>query len=192
MTPRKLPLWQIVSLWTAANALGIAAAMPLSSLTSLLGPLSGLVGGTLLIGLPTGLAQWLALRRIAPVSPLWILTVFTGMLATLWLSSFIVLGDDESILALSAVYALAGLLIGLAQWLFLFKRFRRSFWYPLSSALGLGLALWIVLVTGIADWNGSFALALGILIYSLATALALAWMPPAAPASPPLQPESPA
>jgi len=191
MTPRKLPLWQIVSLWTAANALGIAASMPLSLLASLLSPLPGMVGGALLIGLPIGLAQWLALRRISPVSPLWSLTVFAGMLAGVWLAPFLVPGDDESILGLSVAYALAGLLIGLAQWLFLLKRFRRSFWYPLSSALGLGLALWMVLVTGLVNWNGSFALALAILIYSVATGGTLAWMPEIPPASPP-QPESPA
>lgn len=192
VTSKSTPLWQTVFIWTAANALGIAASMPLSALISLVKPLAGLAGSAVVIGIPVGVMQWLALRRTVRVSPLWILTVFLGLVAVGWLAGLIAFHNDEGILELSSLYALGGLIIGLLQWSLLFRHFRRSFWYPLSSALGLGLALWVVLVTNLVNANGSFALALGILIYSVATGVTLARLPAASPPEPAPAPDQPA
>lgn len=192
VTSKSTPLWQTVFIWTAANALGIAASMPLSALISLVKPLAGLAGSAVVIGIPVGVMQWLALRRTVRVSPLWILTVFLGLVAVGWLAGLIAFHNDEGILELSLLYALAGLIIGLLQWSLLFRHFRRSFWYPLSSALGLGLALWVVLVTNLVNANGSFALALGILIYSVATGVTLARLPAVSPPEPVPAPDQPA
>ncbi len=192
VTSKSTPLWQSVFIWTAANALGVAVAMPLSVLIPLLKIFPALLVSAVVIGIPIGLFQWLALRRRIQVSPLWILTVFLGLGVTAFLASFFSFGEDETILALSSLYTLAGLIIGLLQWSLLFRHFRRSFWYPLSSALGLGIALWVALVTNLLNANGSFALALGILIYSVVTGVTLARLPAASPPEPAHAPDQPA
>src|SRR4030066_1934982 len=87
--------------WIVVNLLGVAAIGALS-LIPFLTSIPGIVVSSLIIGLPIGFAQWIALRRVAPISILWVLTVSAGLL--LGLVAIPILGgiwgslDDESVL----------------------------------------------------------------------------------------------
>jgi hypothetical protein len=112
----------VVSGWIVANLLGMAAVGALVFVFQfLLKSTPGVVVSSLLVGLPMGFAQWIALRRIAPISMLWPLTTSVGLLLGLvFLNSpmFVQLWeslDDESVLSLTAGYVIIGLFFGLAQ-----------------------------------------------------------------------------
>ena len=102
-----------------------------------------------IIGLPIGFAQWIAFRRVAPISILWIITfpagLFLGLVVTPMFGGIWGFHDDESVLSLTAGYTTIGLLVGLAQWLFLRGQFTKSLVWPLSSAVGLGLGTGLVI-----------------------------------------------
>ena len=159
--------------WIVANLLGVAATGPLSFIaywTSIRGRL----GSSLAIGLPIGFAQWIALRRVTPISILWVLTISAGLLLGLavgpmlagvfWASL-----DDESVPALMAAPTTIGLLVGMAQWLLLRGHFAKSLVWPLSSAVGLGLGTWLVLATNLIDQSGIVSIILVVLVYGTAT-----------------------
>jgi hypothetical protein len=167
--------------WYAANLLGVAASAVLSLLSPLLTFIPGMVLSTLIIGLSIGLAQWIVLRRVASISILWLLTIPVGLFLALKLSPLLAgipgFQDDESVLSLMAGYAIIGLLVGLAQWIFLLGRFRRSWVWPLSSAAGLSLGLGLVLVTDWINRSGFIAFLLVALVYAVATGIVIAWQP---------------
>ena len=95
--------------WISANILGFAALGVLILAFPSLMSISGFVPTYLIISIPIGLAQWLALRHILRTSVLWVFTVPVGVLFAalifriapygLWLN----LGD-ESLLALTSGY----------------------------------------------------------------------------------------
>jgi len=135
-----------------------------------------------IIGLPIGFAQWIALRRVAPISILWVLTISVGLL--LGLAAIPILArifwgflDEESVLALTAGFTAIGLLVGLAQWLFLRGHFTKSLVWPLSSAVGLGLGTGLVLATNLIYQSGIISIILVVLVYAIATGLVIAWLP---------------
>jgi hypothetical protein len=136
---------------------------------------------SLIIGLPIGFAQWIALRRVAPISILWVLTISAGLLLGLVISP--ILGgiwgflDDESVLSLTAAYTTIGLLVGLAQWLFLRGHFTKSLVWLLSSAVGLGLGTGLVLASNLIDQSGIVSIILVVLVYAIATGLVISWLP---------------
>ena len=164
--------------WIVANFLGVAAVGALS-LVPFLRSIHGLLVGSLLIGLPIGFTQWIALRRIAPISILWVLTISAGLLLGLVVSPLLagILGfqSDESVRSLTAAYTTIGLLVGLAQWLFLRGHFAKALVWLLSSAVGLGLGMGLVLASGLID-HGLVSGILATLVYSIATGLAISWM----------------
>jgi hypothetical protein len=169
--------------WIVANLLGVAAIGVLVLILPSLTSIPGMLVSSLIIGLPIGLAQWIALRRVAPISILWVLTISAGLLlglvvinrtmfARIW--GFL---DDESVLSLTAGYTTIGLLIGLAQWLFLRGHFTRSLVWPLSSAGGLGLGTGLVLASGLIYQSGAISIILVFLVYTIATGLVKSWLP---------------
>ncbi len=167
--------------WFVANLLGVAASNVLSLILSFLISIHGMLVSTLIIGLPIGFAQWIALRRVAPISILWVLTIPVGLLFGLKVSPILAgiwgFHDDESVLSLTAAAATIGLLVGLAQWLFLRGQFAKSWVWPLSSAVELGLGLGLVLATELIDRSGIISFFLVALVYAIATGFVIAWLP---------------
>jgi hypothetical protein len=169
--------------WVIANLLGVAAVGALSLILPFLISIPGMLVSSLIIGLPIGFAQWIALRRVAAISILWVLTISAGLLLGLVvINSPIPSGiwgflDDESVLSLTAAYTTIGLLVGLAQWLFLRGHFTKSLVWLLSSAVGLGLGIGLVLASNLIDQSGLVSIILVVLVYTTATGLAISWMP---------------
>ena len=168
--------------WMVAIFLGVAA-IGVIRLIPYLTSIPGMLVSSLLIGLPIGFTQWIVLRRIAPISILWVLTISAGLiLGLVVVNSPMAVGvwgflDDESVLSLTAAPTTIGLLVGLVQWLFLRRHFAKSLVWLLSSAVGLGLGSWLVLVTNLIDRSGIISIILVTLVYAIATGLAITWMP---------------
>lgn len=167
--------------WIVANLLGVAAIGALS-LIPYLTSIPGMLVSSLIIGLPIGFAQWIALQRVAPISILWVLTISAGLLLGLVVSPILAgifwgFLDDESVLSLTAVCTTIGLLVGMAQWLFLRGHFTKSLVWPLSSAVGLGLGTGLVLVSNLIHQSGIISIILVVLVYAIATGLVMSWLP---------------
>ena len=178
---RKLSeLGGVVPGWIVANLLGVAAIGGLS-LIPFLTSIPGILVSSLIIGLPIGFVQWIVLRRVAPISILWVLTVSAGLL--LGLVAIPILGgiwgspDDESVLSLTAAYTTIGLLVGMAQWLFLRGHFTKSLAWLLGSAVGLGLGTGLVLVSNLIHQSGIASIILVACVYAIATGLVISWLP---------------
>jgi len=77
-----------------------------------------------------GVLQWLVLRPHVPASRWWMLASAVGAYVAFLLLSVVVLGNAV------LIYATAGLLIGIAQWLVLRRRIPRAGWWIAASALG--------------------------------------------------------
>lgn len=166
--------------WLLANILGFGS---LGALYFLAPPrilMSGIVVTTLLISIPIGLAQWIALRRIMQTSPLWIFSILIGLLLAHLFQRIIpdgfwqLLGDDESITTLTILYAIGGFVIGLPQWVILRRHLSPSSIWLLGSSIGAGAGLWIILVTDLINLSGVFSYIVAVLAYSLITGLTLA------------------
>jgi len=167
--------------WIVANLLGVAAIGALSRIPFLTS-IRGMPVSSLIIGLPIGFAQWIALRRVAPISILWVLTIPAGLRLGLVVSPILAgifwgFLDDESVLSLTAAYTTIGLLVGLAQWLFLRGHFTKSLVWLLSSAVGLGLGTGLVLATNLIYQSGIVSIILVVLVYAIATGLVMSWLP---------------
>ena len=168
--------------WIVANLLGVAAIGVLVLILPSLTSIPGMVVSSLIIGLPIGFAQWIALRRVAPISILWALTISAGLLLGLVVINSPISGiwgflGDESVLSLTAAYTTIGLLIGLGQWLFLRGHFTRSLVWPLSSAGGLGLGIGLVLASNLIHQSGVISIILVFLVYTIVTGLVKSWLP---------------
>jgi hypothetical protein len=168
--------------WTVANFLGVAAIGALVFVLPFLKAIPGMLVSSLLLGVPIGMAQWIALRRVAPISILWVLTVSAGLLLGLVVvnapMSFLPLGflDDESVLSLTAGCTTIGFLVGLAQWVLLRGHFARSLVWLLGSAAGLGLGIALILVSDLINQSGFVSIILVALVYALATGLVVSWL----------------
>jgi hypothetical protein len=79
MTRKLNEAWVVVLSWLFANLLGIAAARALSVIPQLFTFNPGMLLSSLIIGLPIGFAQWIVLRRVAPISSLWILSISVAL-----------------------------------------------------------------------------------------------------------------
>lgn len=168
--------------WIVANLLGVAAIGALSLILPFLKSIPGMLVSSLIIGLPIGLAQWIALRRVAPISILWVLTISAGLFLGLEVGPILAgifwgFLDDESVLSLTAAYTTIGLLVGMAQWLFLRGHFTKSLVWLLSSAVGLGLGTGLVLATNLIYQSGIISIILVVLVYAIATGLVISWLP---------------
>ena len=164
--------------WIIANFLGVAAIGALILIYPFLKFIPARLLSNLIIGVPIGIAQWLALRRVAPISALWVLTVSAGLL--LGVEGSRILGgiwgfaDDESVLAMTAGGTTIGLVVGLVQWLFLWHQGAKSLAWLLGSAAGLGLGIGLVLVSNLIDY-GLVSIIVVTLVYAIATGLVISW-----------------
>ena len=168
--------------WVVANLLGVAAIAVIVLLFPFLTAIHGMPVSSLIIGLPIGFAQWIALRRVTPISILWTLTISAGLVLGLVVVNSPIAGiwgflDDESVLALTVAYTAIGLLIGLAQWVFLRGHFTRSLVWPLSSAVGLGLGIGVVFATNLVYQSETLSIVLVFLVYAIATGSVKSWLP---------------
>lgn len=162
--------------WILANLLGVAALGALIVILPFLTTIPGMVASTLIIGLPIGLAQWIALRRLAPISFLWIFTISIGLLLGLVILRAVPKVDDESIAALTAGVAVMGFTTGLIQWFLLRRQFTKSLVWLLTSTVGISLGPVLVLASGLIDQSGFISVILVLLLYATATGLALEWI----------------
>lgn len=162
--------------WILANLLGVAALGALIVILPFLTTIPGMVASTLIIGLPIGLAQWIALRRLAPISFLWIFTISIGLLLALGILRAVPKVDDESIAALTAGVAVMGFTTGLIQWFLLRRQFTKSLVWLLGSTVGISLGSILVLASGLIDQSGFISIILVLLLYATFTGLALEWM----------------
>jgi hypothetical protein len=181
MTRKPYAVGEVILGWIVANLLGVAAIGALS-LIPFLTSIPGMLVSSLIIGLPIGLTQWIALRRVAPISILWVLTISAGLLLGHVVSPILAgifwgFLDDESVLSLTAAYTTIGLLVGMAQWLFLRGHFIKSLVWLLSSAVGLGLGTGLVLVSNLIYQSGIVSIILVVLVYAITTGLVMSWLP---------------
>ena len=167
--------------WILANLLGVAALGALIVILPFLTTIPGMVASTLIIGLPIGLAQWIAIRRLAPISILWIFTISIGLLLALLIlravpNSMGELVDDESIAALTAGFAVMGFTTGLIQWFLLRRQFTKSLVWLLGSTVGISLGSVLVLASDLVNKSGIISIILVVLVYATATGLTLEWL----------------
>jgi hypothetical protein len=163
-------------IWVFANILGFSALAVLLFVLPSLMSIQGILASTLIISIPIGLAQWVALRRFFHPSILWVLTIPMGLLLYFLIYRAIPDGlwqkvDDESIAILTASYLLIGFTIGLPQWLILRRQFSDSSIWLLGSSAGVGLSFWLILATDLINQSGIIAFVVGILVYVIATGL---------------------
>jgi len=181
MARKLIDIGVVILGWFVANILGVAAIFTLSLILPFLTSIRGMLVSSLIIGIPIGIAQWIALRRVAPISILWVLTIsiglFLGLVVIPILGGIWGFHDDESVLSLTAGYTTIGLLVGLAQWLFLPGLSTRSLVWPLSSAVGLGLGFGLVLASNLIYRSGIISFFLVALVYAIATGLVISWLP---------------
>ena len=168
-------------IWVSANILGFAALGVLYFVIASLTSPSGLVPTILIISVPIGLAQWLALRHILRTSVLWILTVPIGLLLAVFIYRIVPGGlwlglDDESITALTAGYFILGLSIGLPQWLILRRHLSKAWSWLLSSSIAVATGFWLVFITDLINRSGLLAAIVVVFTYPVITGLALSWL----------------
>jgi len=168
-------------LWIAANLLGFISMSALLIALPILKSIPGSVASTLIITLPIGFAQWLVLRRLLPLSPIWVLTLPVGLLLFLLLSAAIPASlwqivDDESTLTLTVMYIVMGAAMGLLQWLILRRKFSQAVLWIGGSSLGVGLGFGLVLVTGLINQSEFISYATVVLVYSMVTGSILSWL----------------
>ncbi len=173
---------RVILSWMVANLLGVAAIGALSFFFPFLKSIPGRLVSSLMIGVPIGLAQWIALRRVAPISILWALTISAGLILGLEAGPIFsgIWGnlDDESVIAMTFFCTTIGFLVGLVQWIFLWGYFSKSAFWLLGSAVGLGLGICLILVSNLIDQSGIVSIILVTLIYALVTGLVISWLHP--------------
>jgi hypothetical protein len=174
--------WGVILGWIVANLLGVAAIGAVTLIFSLIKFFPGMPGPSLVIGLPIGFAQWIALRRAAPVSILWVLTISAGLLFGLVLTispiPVVNLGsiDDESPLAFMLMSAIMGIFVGLPQWLLLRVHFNKSFVWMLGSAVAFGLGIGLVAASDLIDRSPIASVIFVVLVYALGTGFVISWL----------------
>ena len=167
--------------WVACNLLGWFTAATLA--LALRMPGSPFNSPTVLIVVvaPPALAQWLILRQLHGLTPLWLITIPIGCLVFAGVVSAIPPGawqlvDDEGTGTISALYALLGALIGESQWLILRRHFGAAGIWVAASAAGTGLGFAIVLSTGLINRSGFVAYTVVTLTYAILSGAALRWL----------------
>ena len=168
-------------IWIFANILGFSALGLVLLVVPSLMPIPGIFGSTLIISIPISLAQWIALRRIFPISILWILSIPVGLLLIILIirklpDGLWQIADDESAAALTVGYLLIGLFIALPQWLLLRHQFSNSSIWLLGSSIGVALGSGLVIVTDLINQSTIVSYIVVVLVYAISTGLILSWL----------------
>ena len=168
-------------IWIAANLLGFISMSVLLIPLPILKSIPNFVAPLIIIGVPFGLAQWLVLRRLILLSPIWVLTFPVGW----FLSSLIPAAIPESLwqiigsespVTLTVIYIIMGAVMGLPQWLILRRKLSKAALWILGSSLGVGLGFGLVLVTGLINQSEYISYVVVVIIYSIATGTILSWL----------------
>jgi hypothetical protein len=168
--------------WVVSHLVGWLLIVALLVLLPVLKSIGGPAAPILIIALPLSLTQWLVLRRVIPLTPLWVLTIPAGWPAG-WLLFYLVTAalppawvqgiDDEAISTLTLFFALIGAAMGLPQWLILRRHFTGATLWILGSSVGVGLGLGLVLATGLISRSENVSYTVVVLLYGLVTGLIL-------------------
>jgi len=175
--------WGIFLIWVAANIVGFSIPPLIPLLFPSLATLSGFFGTLLIISLPLGIAQWLALRRFLPISALWIFTIPISVLFFILViraipESFWQMIESEASFASFGIYFILGMVIGLPQWLILRRHADHSSIWLLSSVLGVSLGVTFVTGSNLINNSGVLAYMVAVLIYVVATGFTLSTLIP--------------
>ena len=121
------------------------------------------------------------LRRLIPLSPLWVLAFPVG-----WVLSVLVpvaipaslwqIVDSESTITLTVLYVIMGAVLGVPQWLMLRRKLAKAALWILGSSLGMGLGFGLVLMTGLINRSEFISYTIVVLVYSIATGTILSWL----------------
>ena len=164
-------------IWIFANILGFSALGLAQLVFPSIMSVSGIFGSTLIISIPISLAQWIALRRIYPISILWILSIPISILLVILLIRELpddlwqIFGNETADLIL--FFLLIGLIIGLPQWLLLRRQYSNSSIWLLGSSIGVGAGSGLVLATGLINQSGIISYIVAALVYAISTGLTL-------------------
>jgi len=183
-----LPVWAILTTmaipvaWLLSGPLGAALLLAFDLISKPLNGLPSFLDGNILralgflaaLALTVAIFQWLLLRPYLPHAGWWILVTGLGWLAGGFLfiaAAILLLSQDlTSIAGVLLVFALLGLAVGLAQWLFLRRIFPRAGWWVLVNVLAFvsialvlqsiysPLELAIILLPGISSGIGLWLL----------------------------------
>jgi len=165
-------------IWFFANMLGFGAlGASILLFPSILG-ITGFYMTTFVMAIPISLAQWITLRRILQTPILWILTIPMGIPLSFLIMRVIPAGlwfdaDDDSLVAMTSMLLIVGLMIGLLQWLILRRQLLRATVWLLGSAIGVAGSSWLIFVTGLIDQSGIISYIVVALVYSSITGLIL-------------------
>lgn len=170
--------WKAFLIWCVANLLGFSIPALVLLLVPGLTAISGLLSTTLIISLPLSIAQWIALRRIMPVSALWILSLPASILVFVMLireipERFFPDADSEILIVMVIFSIIAGLIIGLPQWLILHREHGKDSIWLLGTVLGIALGAGLVIGTDLVNQSGIAAYIITVLAYTIATGLTL-------------------
>jgi len=140
--------------------------------------ISGFFVTTFIIAIPVSFAQWIALRGILRTSILWTLTIPIAIPLGFYIIQIIPEGlwplkDDDSIAALTVIFLIIGLIIGLLQWFYLRQQLSKSFFWALGSSVGIGLSFWLIMVTELINQSAILSYVVVALVYSIITGLVL-------------------
>jgi len=160
------PKWFFYPGWVVLSTLGIPIAWLIS--WAVISQIERVVGGTIevagrmritedflfgylfvpLLGLLTGLLQYLLLRRYLPRIGWWIPATALGLplgIAVVYLGYAIwpIVLSANSTWSVALLFVSVGATTGLAQWLVLRQRVSRAGWWVLASVLGWGAVLLI-------------------------------------------------
>lgn len=137
------------------------------------------IAGGAVIGLGTGLYQRELLKKVFNVPSSWIYSLVAGFAATelivclfLWqlgLNRYELRFIESNPLPEALIFACAGLIIGISQWVILRRYFSRSIYWVFASTVGWGIC---VLITQISI----LAFFIGALLYGVITGAALMWV----------------
>jgi len=149
------------------------------------------IAGGAVIGLGTGIYQRSLLRKIFNVSSSWIYTLIIGFALNELLASVILrqMGLNRIELRVielrplpeALIFACAGFMIGLLQWIILRRYFYRSVCWVIASTLGWGICIlinifWIVPFIKNSISATVMVFALGALLYGATTGATLMWI----------------
>jgi hypothetical protein len=168
-------------IWLFANILGFGVLGIVALMIPYLGSAPGFFGSILVISIPISLAQWIALRRLFPISIFWVFSMPIFILLTILFIREIPnevweIADDESPIVFTVGYLLFGIFIALPQWLLLRRHCSNSSIWLLGSSLGVSLGTGIVFATNMINKSPISAYIIAVLVYSISTGLVLSWL----------------
>jgi len=156
-------LWQLTFI-----GFPIGGAIAYFLLKSVDGPLKGLLAGAI-AGLFIGTAQWLVLRRRSHIKVWWIVATSLGLAFGL-AASITVMGTGTEAFPVLLRGAIAGIVLGFAQWLVLREASPKALWWVFVMTCSWALG-WTVSRAAGVDLSYSWAVfgALGALAFTIVT-----------------------